>query len=299
MSIDVLWDLSIVEHAKLIQRIEAEPVLEERNKLWDGRCHVLRYILEPYIYGHLSETYGPKLTEFWKTYVPPKKSRWAYVIVERRAHPNFWFILRNIAWAAPQMSVYIFCGDENEGFIRTLLGDKAEYYTIIRAFTGNPAREVAIQDYNNFYTDYRNYDRIDAEYILTVQMDIFIRRKLEMAMFQTDYYGSPWAWKRDDPGGGGATVRRVAKMQEICRAYRPDPSIPCPIPEDGWVNEKIKESGGIWPDLQLRALVLMETVLVPNPYIVHQTWSFTDAIIPDGRDKFLELWRILLTIQIE
>jgi len=298
MSIDVLWDLSLVEHKKILIKMEEANTQEEKVHIWDKRCHILRYILEPYVYNYLLVTYGPALDRFWKTYRPPKKADNAFVIVERRPHPNFWYILRNIAWAAPQMSVYIFCSNENEDFIRTLLGDKAEHYNIIRAFQGNPPREKAIQDYNNFYTDYRNYEMMDAKYIMTVQMDIFVRRRLDMQMFMTDYYGNPWAWKQEDPGGGGATVRRVAKMIEICRRWRPDPSIDCPISEDGWINEKIIECG-TWPEVGIRGTVFMETLLQNNPYVVHQTWSFTDVVLKEGRETFLGLWRNLLTFTVD
>ena len=298
MSIDVLWDLSLVEHEKILKKMEAAKTQDEKIHIWDKRCHILRYILEPYVYNYLLVTYGPALEKFWQTYTPPKKADNAFVIVERRPHPNFWYILRNIAWAAPQMSVYIFCSDENEDFIRTLLGDKAEHYNIVRTFQGNPPREKAIQDYNNFYTDYRNYEMMDAKYIMTVQMDIFVRRKLDMNMFMTDYYGNPWAWKQEDPGGGGATVRRVAKMIEICRRWRPDPSIDCPISEDGWINEKIIECG-TWPHVGIRGTVFMETLLQNNPYVVHQTWSFTDVVLKEGRETFLGLWRNLLTFSVD
>ena len=294
----MLWDLSLVEHEKILKKMEAAKTQEEKITIWDKRCHILRYILEPYIYNYLLVTYGPALDKFWQTYTPPKKAENAFVIVERRPHPNFWYILRNIAWAAPQMSVYIFCSDENEDFIRTLLGNKAEHYNIVRAFQGNPPREKAIQDYNNFYTDYRNYEMMDAKYIMTVQMDIFVRRKLDMNMFMTDYYGNPWAWKQEDPGGGGATVRRVAKMIEICRRWRPDPSVDCPISEDGWINEKIIECG-TWPHVGIRGTVFMETLLQNNPYVVHQTWSFTDVVLKEGRETFLGLWRSLLTFSVD
>ena len=294
----MLWDLSLVEHEKILKKMEAAKTQDEKIHIWDKRCHILRYILEPYVYNYLLVTYGPALDKFWQTYTPPKKADNAFVIVERRPHPNFWYILRNIAWAAPQMSVYIFCSDENEDFIRTLLGDKAEHYNIVRTFQGNPPREKAIQDYNNFYTDYRNYEMMDAKYIMTVQMDIFVRRKLDMNMFMTDYYGNPWAWKQEDPGGGGATVRRVAKMIEICRRWRPDPSIDCPISEDGWINEKIIECG-TWPHVGIRGTVFMETLLQNNPYVVHQTWSFTDVVLKEGRETFLGLWRNLLTFSVD
>ena len=294
----MLWDLSLIEHEKIMNIIANAPTNEEKSRIWDKRCHILRYILEPYIYNYLLVTYGPALDKFWQTYRPPKKADNAFCIVERRPHPNFWYILRNIAWAAPQMSVYIFCSNENEDFIRTLLGDKAEYYNIIPFFKGNPSREQGVQDYNNFYTNYRSYEMIDAKYIMTVQMDIFIRRKLDMDMFMTDYYGNPWAWNQEDPGGGGATVRRVEKMIEICRRWRPDPTIDCPIPEDGWINEKIKECG-TWPNKIIRSTTFMETLLHNNPYVVHQTWSFTDVLLKDGKDVFLGLWRTLLTFTVD
>ena len=299
MSIDVLWDLSLVEHMKIVRKMEQATDENEKRTIWDKRCHILRYILEPYVYNFLHVTYGPALDKFWQTYIPPKKADNAFVIVERRPHPNFWYILRNIAWAGPQMSVYIFCSDENEDFILTLLGDKAPHYNIIPYFKGNIAREQAIQDYNNFYTDYRNYEKIDAKYIMTVQMDIFIRRKLDMDMFMTDYYGNPWAWNQGDPGGGGATVRRVAKMIEICRRWRPNPAVvDCPIAEDGWINDRIKECG-TWPNLPIRATTFMETLLSQDPYCVHQTWSFTDVLLKEGKDVFLGLWRNLLTFTID
>ena len=298
MSIEVLWDLSLTEHKKIVQKMETVSTRAEKEKIWNDRCHILRYILEPYIYNYLLVSYGGALDKFWQTYTPPKKADNAFVIVERRPHPNFWYILRNIAWAGPQMSVYIFCSDENEGFIRTLLGNKAEHFNIIPFFKGNIPREQAIQEYNNFYTDYRNYERIDAKYIMTVQMDIFIRRKLNMDMFISDYYGNPWAWNQEDPGGGGATVRRIAKMIEICRRWRPDPSIDCPIPEDGWINEKIKECGE-WPDKVIRGTTFMETLLINNPYVVHQTWSFTDVVLQEGPQVFLNLLRNLLTFTVD
>ena len=35
----------------------------------------LRNKLEPFVFNALEEGYGNKLTEFWKTYLPPKKAK--------------------------------------------------------------------------------------------------------------------------------------------------------------------------------------------------------------------------------
>jgi hypothetical protein len=297
MSLDVLWELTVVETVKLLNRLEATDK-NKRNEITSKRCSNLRYLLEPYIYNYLLIKYGSKLEENWKNYMPPKKSSWAYCIVERRPHPNFWYILRAMAWAGPQMSVYIFCSDENEGFIHSLLGEKADNMNIIPYFRGNPDMKTAIQDYNNFYTDYRNYMKIDAEYILTLQMDNIIRKKLDMRMFTTDYYGSPWSWDQDEPGGGGATVRRVEKMVEICRMHRPDPdNTQCEIAEDGWISQKIKKSG-IFPSIEFRGKILMESLLTEDPFIIHQTWTFMDGLIIEGKQNFLEICYGIIKMEI-
>ena len=44
----------------------------------------LRTNIEPYIYNHLSQKYYTKLKDHWDTYMPPRHSKYAYVIIERR-----------------------------------------------------------------------------------------------------------------------------------------------------------------------------------------------------------------------
>jgi hypothetical protein len=52
MSIDVLWDLSMTEHIKVLKKMQNIDQ-SEQGKIWNDRCHILRYILEPYIYNFL------------------------------------------------------------------------------------------------------------------------------------------------------------------------------------------------------------------------------------------------------
>ena len=251
-----------------------------------------RQTLEPYIYMYLMESYGPMLEAHWKTYVPPKKSENVFMIAERRAHPNFRFILQNIAWAGPDMAVYLFCSDENLAFIEALLGDKKVHFHIIPVFIGNPDREQGKISYNNLLTDYRFYQRIDANYVLTVQMDNIFRKKIDPLMFVGDYWGNPWHWKPSAPGGGGATVRRINAMIELCRTHRPDPNSLFEGIEDNWFCNHVTA----YPDLSFRAQHMMETVIVEDPYILHQFWTFAHEYLHLSRDKFIETWRKLLTI---
>ena len=71
-------------------------------------------------------------------------------------------------------------------------------------------------------------------------MDCFLRQKLPETVFKTDFYGSPWNWDFTGCGGGGLSVRRVAKCIEACQV-EPDPEIS--LPEDCWLIYRLKKIG--------------------------------------------------------
>jgi hypothetical protein len=256
------------------------------------RLDVYRNVLEPYFYSYMIENYGTMFQRFWETYQPPLESENAYVIVERRAHPNFRFVLQNMAWAAPHMAVYIFCSDENRAFIEALLGDKIDSFHVIEAFKGNVSREEGKNGYNHIMTDYRFYESIQANYILTIQMDNIIRRKIPDSMFIGHYWGNPWAWRSEAAGGGGATVRNVEAMIRLCRTYRPDPTKDIPPLEDAWVAERTTS----FPSFEFRKSHLMESIPSENPVVLHQFWTFTDAYLEKPRDIVIQYWTMMLTL---
>jgi hypothetical protein len=290
-NLEIIWDIVLIEFNKCF--LKSQLPNADARIIKDEMLRTLRYKLEPFIYNYLSETYGTKLSEFWRTWTPPLRSKRAFVLVERRSHPNMWFILRNMAWAGPTMSIYIVCSDENYLFIKTLLGDKAEHVTFLPFFKGNPPVDQAIQEYCDLYTDYRFYELFAShgvEYILTVQMDVFFRKQLTDELFYTEYLGAAWAWIQNGGGCGGASVRLVSKMIEVCKRFRPDLGVKCPGAEDGWIDDKLKEMGHIYPEFNQRANLIMESVFVEDPYIIHQYWTFLGNGISliNNKDDFLQ-----------
>lgn len=266
----------------------------ERAKQNDStrRLDVYRNVLEPYFYFHLVENYGAMLQKFWEAYSPPLESEHAYVIVERRAHPNFRFILQNMAWAAPHMAVYLFCSDENLAFIKAILGNKAEFFHLITIFHGDVSREEGKMGYNHVMTSSSTYQLIAAKYILTIQMDNIIRQKIPASMFVGDYWGNPWVWNRDAAGGGGATVRRIEAMIELCTTHRPDPLTGIPTLEDAWIAERTS----VFPPFEFRRAHLMESAPTENPIILHQFWTFADVYLNESREETIAYWTHLLTL---
>ncbi len=282
--ISALYEASIIESKK-----------NGDNEI--AQLDAFRTVLEPYIYLHLMGQYGSMLQQHWNTYLPPKQSEHVYVIVERRPHPHFQFILQNIAWAAPHMAVYLFCSDENRAFIEAILGDKRDAFNIIEIFKGDVSREAGKNAYNDILTNYTFYEFIPAKYILTVQMDNIFRRKLSASLFTGDYWGAPWGWKTEKAGGGGATVRRVSAMIALCKQHRPDCSIPLDTVEDDWISDKIPVDG--YPDFETRRNSIMESVPSDHPYILHQPWTFMKHYLHVlSREHFLVYWGHLLTFEL-
>jgi len=279
-----------------------EPIYEvmklQHHKTNDKRAlrPLYRRVLEPYVYMYLTENYGPMLHDFWKTYLPPKQADKAYVIVERRMHPNFRFVLHNMAWAAPHMSVYLFCSDENKAFIEAILGDKVDSFHVIPIFKGEGSLEDGVKGYNDTLTSYAFYESIAATYILTIQMDVILRKKIPDNMFIYDYWGAPWGWRQDVAGGGGATIRRVEAMIALCKQYRPDLSISIQGDEDTWFSDRVVTG----PFIEFRRMHIMENMVAIDPIILHQFWSYAEGYLENfTKEIIIDYWKHLLTISEE
>jgi hypothetical protein len=292
MSLEAIIAVAQYHWSKWQLRLHAAQ--EEIGQLQLDRLHAFRIELEPYIYHYLIEQYGLRLNAVWESYVPPLKSDKAYVLVERRAHPNYPFLLKMMAWAAPHLSVYLVCSDENFEFIKAILGDKIEHFNIIVAYSGEVDRDQGRAEYNQLLTDASFYEQIDAEYMVTMQMDVFLRRKLTDDLFCGDYWGAPWGWRQENAGGGGATIRRVQKMIEICKAERDDPLAPCKEGEDSWIADRIQD----FPSLDFRSAHIMESMPAEDPVIVHQFWTFLDNYDIQDRAQCTENMKRILTIHM-
>ena len=178
MDIDTLIETCytlVNERKEVLNTIKSN---EEINTWQKDNMSFFRNQIEPYVFHYLIHQYGHQLDTFWKTHTFPKKSSKAFVIIERRPHPNWWFLLRNIAWAGPDLSLYIFCSDMNYQFIKTLLGDKAENVHVRVWFKGLATKEKGIEELNVTLKMPDFYTLIDAEYMLGVQLDSYFIQKI-------------------------------------------------------------------------------------------------------------------------
>jgi hypothetical protein len=300
MTLDSIYETALYQHS-LWQQIASETNVnskEDAETYSKGRIDSFRLSLEPHIYHYLIEQYGPKLDKFWQTYTPPKQAKQAFVLVERRPHQNFWFILRNMAWANPNMSVYIFCSDENISFVKALLGNKLPHFNVVEAFKGNASRTRGKKETDNLLSNYKVYDFIDAEYIMTVEMDTFIRRKIPDSMFQGDYWGNTWGWVPHTPGGGGITIRNVKKVSAHCKKHKPDITTDLHTAQDAWLSDTMYADKADFPDVNFRANHIMENVPVENPVAVHQFWTYLDSFQITNKALFMKYLTKILKLEI-
>lgn len=298
MKLESIYEVAIYQHNLWTQKMREARSQQEANDIQCKRLDAFRLSLEPHIYHHLLERYGQQLDEHWQTYLPPKKADHAFVIVERRPHHNFWFILRNIAWSNPYMSVYIFCSNENIDFVNSLLGDKKEHFNVVQAFSGNASRERGKKEVDNLLSNYRTYDSIDAEYIMTVEMDTFYRKKVQPTIFQGTYWGNPWGWTLKTPGGGGVTIRNVKAVSTHCKKMKPDTEKDLHTAQDAWLSDTCYEQNEPFPDLQFRATHIMENLPVPDPVAVHQFWTYLDSYDIKNKENFIRNINKILTFDI-
>jgi hypothetical protein len=280
------------ERKSILKNISSE---DEFKKWQEESLDKYRCDLEPYIWQYLMYNYGYKLDKFWKTHQFPKKSKNAWVIVERRCHPNWWFVLRNIAWAAPDFSLYIFCSDENYEFIRLLLGDKFENVNVFKWFKGWASRQEGRDQANITFKLPGLYKQIDAEYMIRFEIDTYLRHKIPKNILRDDFYGAPWKWNLEMPGGGGLVVRKVQTLIDLCnKAMYTGADV-----EDYWLGTKIIEYGYKYPPLDFRMNIFSENFPVDDPIGVHQFWTFLENFEIDNIDNFKKYLTIYLKINVD
>lgn len=280
------------ERQEVLKTLKTPEEIEKCNK---DTLKFFRSEIEPYVFNYLNHTYGRKLDEFWRTHQFSKEYKYAFVIIERRVHPNWWFVLRNILWAAPHFSLYIFCSDINYDFIITLLGDKAENVHIYKWFKGIADREKGSIESNATLKLSGFYKLINAEYIITVQLDSYFLQKIPDWIFTSAYYGAPWSWYIDMAGNGGMSIRNIKNMIEICDKNKE--SVENNDAEDWHFSQAIIKYNYDLPPLEFRINVFQENFPTDTiPIGIHQFWTFIDNYKISDREYFTKQITKLITV---
>ena len=228
-----------------------------------------RHRYEPFVYDILKYRYGTLLDAFWKTYEPPLISDRAFVIVERRCHPNLWFILRNIAYFGRGWAIYLFCSKQNYDYCAAILGKNLKNVHLKILYTELADSKVGVSDYNNTLKSKAFWEQIDSENLCIFQMDCYLRKPIPEELLEYDYVAPPWIWNTKLPGGSGLSLRKRSVMIDICEKKPPNDE-----GEDVFVALGVCEFGYNYLHSSESKKYFVESYMSDDPVAVHQWWTY-------------------------
>lgn len=253
--------------------------------------HKKRLALEPFIYDILKTKYGRTLDAWWKKYTIPNhtQSDKTIVIIERRIHPNLWFLIRNFCYFCQGWSVLFVCSKTNIRYIQEILEHNRNNCMFMVAFSDSPDREKAIQEYNTLLKDANFYNTLPSENNLFIQTDTYLRKPIPNEILQYDYVASPFTWDNTS-AGGGLSFRKRSAMIKICS--QPNNAFET---EDTFICNGVKENEMKMPEFMEGIQYFVESCLYEDPVGVHQWWTFFHP----GMEYAEDILNSLLILEIE
>jgi hypothetical protein len=250
--------------------------------------HTLRKQLEQPIFDILREKYGKVLKEFWDTTTFPKVSETlnTVLMVERRIHPNMEFCLQNFMYFTrkQKFSLTIVCSKENESQIRDILGKHIKTTDLRVLWETNTDEQNAYLEYNELYKDKNFWNSIQANYILSVQTDCYLRKSLPDLLWTLDYCACPWAWKPIFVGGSGLTFRKKDAVIDMCNKGKHKIG----LGEDVFFSQMCLITKKKVLPLEIAETIFSESRFVDDPVGVHQWWTYLFQDILTQEEEFLE-----------
>jgi hypothetical protein len=250
-----------------------------KKEIWVKLIASWRNKYEIFIYDILKQRYGAILDAFWKTYEIPLISDRAFVIVERRCHPNLWFILRNIAYFGRGWTIYLFCSKQNYEYCVAILGKNYKNVHLIVYYNEIADMITAIDDYNTTLKSKSFWEQIESETICVFQMDCYLRKHIPEELLEYDYVASPWIWDTKLPGGGGLSLRKRSVMIDIC-----DKKEQSHVAEDDFVSRGVCELGYNFLHSSESKKYFVESCFTEDPVGVHQWWTFYFSNMPVSKE---------------
>lgn len=232
--------------------------------------HSNRCQLDPLIYQVLQKKYMDNFSSHWNDTVIPMESERAIMIVERRCHPNLEFCIKNAVYFARGFSLYIFCSYANLEFVKTICGNQKDSVHIIPVFETIGTPEEGKEVYNKLLCDKEFWNLIQADVCLTIETDSYLRAPLPESIFEYDYVASKWPWSRDEPGGGGLSIRKRSMMLDICERTEG----PVDIMQDSFVSNGVVAYRYTYPTWEQSQEYFSEGGYFPRACGVHQWWTF-------------------------
>jgi len=199
-----------------------------------------------------------------------KDSNLSLCIIEPRAHPNLGPVLWQAAAVYPNdVSLHVFHGSSNGEFVRDVCSAFENVY-----FHDLGIENLTTQAYSNILTSHQFWLNFTSEFVLILQTDSLLLRRIEDRFFEYDYVGAPWTGivlknvpREFQVGNGGFSLRRTAFMLECTRrSLRAHP-------EDTYFSALAYRKGKL-PPVSIAQEFSVEEMYFPTPIGLHQAYRF-------------------------
>ena len=191
-----------------------------------------------------------------------------FCLIEFRTMKEIEYVINCIlkVYDPSEIGFAIVYGNGNKDYIESITKDMTNVLHIKLDFNN-----ISIKKYNKILRWKHFYDKfVNWEYMLLIQTDALIVRKIDEIYFDYDYIGAPWSSLR--PGGnGGFSLRKIDKFIDITKENNIISKI------NGSVNEDIffSTQGNMkyCKDMKIHRQFSVEELFCPDPIGFHKVYN--------------------------
>jgi hypothetical protein len=214
---------------------------------------------------------------------PPNGNKLGICLIEFRKHEWIRYVLYQIAniYGNTDTSLYIVHGTKNAAFVREIVKDWKHVQ-----FIGYPYENITREKYAELCCDETFYKHFKTEFMLKMEWDSFIRKRIPDHFFNYSYVGAPWTgYPNDYPnnphirvgnklvGNGGFSLRNVKRMIEVCHSFPK----PAKLGEDVHLTNCLEDHE--IPSVDLAKTFSVEWVFDPDPVGIHQVFKIFPTFV--------------------
>ena len=234
------------------------------------------------IYDMCVTSVGLPRDEAQRTFAAPNGNRLSICLIEFRRLKWLRYIVNQIAkvYGGTDVSLYVVHGRKNRRFFADILEPYKNVQTV-----EYPYDNIDRAKYADICCDVEFYKLFNTQFVLKMEWDSYIRKRVPEEFFRYAYVGAPWQGYPNDyqgenifkrlgnklVGNGGFSLRKVSRMIEICEG---SVSRPRNVGEDVFLTNHLRDDEV--PDPKLASGFSVEFVYNADPVGLHHVWTIHD-----------------------
>ena len=231
------------------------------------------------IYDMCVTSVGVPRDEARRTFAVPNGNRLAICLIEFRRLKWLRYIVNQIAkvYGGTDVSLYVVHGKKN----RRLFADIVKPYKNVQTVE-YPYDNIDRDKYADICCDAQFYGLFKTQFVLKMEWDSYIRKRVPAEFFRYAYVGAPWQGYPNDyqgenifkrlgnklVGNGGFSLRKVSRMIEICEG---SVARPRNVGEDVFLTNHLRDDEV--PDPKKASEFSVEFVYNADPVGLHHVWT--------------------------